>query len=487
MGVAADLALVAVYLLALLVLARRRRKSSAGEYLLAGRSLTLPAFVATLVSTWYGGVLGVGEYSYLHGLSNWLALGGPYYLAGLVFAFLLAGRVRRSDLVTVPDRLLEDHGPGVAALGSVLVFVNMLPAAYLLMLGVLAHRLLGIPATLGVVLFAALSVALVAGAGFRTVVRHNGLQFVLMYGCFALLLPVALVRAGGVGAFSTLPAEVLSWDGGMGLQAVVVWYVIALQTLVEPSFYQRCYAARTPTVARRGIIWSVLFWIVFDGLTTLTGMLARVLLPGLSDPVEAYPALADALLPPVARGLFYVGLLATVMSTVESYLFVAAGTVGFDLPRIWRRWRGETDAGRHSDERATARATRAGLIVATAASVALALSTTSVVTLWKAVGSVITPALLLPLLGGFWPRWRAGSRATGLSILLAATTALSWMAPTWWGHAPPFEVEPIFPALAVSIAIHLPAWLRPRGRFGPRSEPARPEDRRRGSGPKSRI
>ncbi|HHN74901.1 MAG TPA: hypothetical protein ENK10_06685, partial [Acidobacteria bacterium] len=197
MGVAADLALVAAYLLALLVLARRRRKSGAGEYLLAGRSLTLPAFVATLVSTWYGGVLGVGEYSYLHGLSNWLALGGPYYLAGLVFAFLLAGRVRRSDLVTVPDRLLEDHGPGVAALGSVLVFVNMLPAAYLLMLGVLAHRLLGIPATLGVVLFAALSVALVAGAGFRTVVRHNGLQFVLMYGCFALLLPVALVRAGG--------------------------------------------------------------------------------------------------------------------------------------------------------------------------------------------------------------------------------------------------------------------------------------------------
>ncbi|MDQ7087347.1 MAG: hypothetical protein Q9Q13_05570 [Acidobacteriota bacterium] len=244
-GALVDLAVVAAYLAALVLLARRRRSTSTGEYLLAGRSLTLPAFVATLVSTWYGGVLGVGEYSYLHGLSNWIALGGPYYLAGLIFAFLLAGKARRSALVTVPDRLLADHGPGVAALGAVLVFVNMLPAAYLLMLGVLAHRLLGTSVGLGVGFFAVLSVTLVVGAGFRAVVRHNGLQFVLMYGCFALLLPVALVRAGGVGALSGLPAGALSWDGGLGLQAVAVWYVIALQTLVEPSFYQRCYAART--------------------------------------------------------------------------------------------------------------------------------------------------------------------------------------------------------------------------------------------------
>ena len=50
------------------------------EYLVAGRRLTLPAFVATLVSTWYGGILGVGEYAWRHGLSNWLVFGVPYYL-----------------------------------------------------------------------------------------------------------------------------------------------------------------------------------------------------------------------------------------------------------------------------------------------------------------------------------------------------------------------------------------------------------------------
>ena len=49
----------------------------AAEYLVMGRTLALPAFVATLVSTWYGGVLGVGEYSYRYGISNWLVFGLP--------------------------------------------------------------------------------------------------------------------------------------------------------------------------------------------------------------------------------------------------------------------------------------------------------------------------------------------------------------------------------------------------------------------------
>ena len=79
-----DLSLIVIYLGLLLRLAYRRGRredEATREYLLAGRTLTLPAFVATLVSTWYGGVLGVGEYSYLHGLSNWIVLGCPYSIA----------------------------------------------------------------------------------------------------------------------------------------------------------------------------------------------------------------------------------------------------------------------------------------------------------------------------------------------------------------------------------------------------------------------
>ncbi len=456
---AADLAVLAGCALLLGLLARARRRERSRDYLLAGRTLTLPAFVATLVSTWYGGVLGVGEYSYLHGLSNWVALGGPYYVAGLLFAFLLARRAREANLVTVPERLLRDHGPAVAVAGSILVLVNMLPGAYILMLGVLAARALGVPLPAGILLAAVVSFAVVSGGGFASVVRTNAFQFVLMYGGFAVVLPFAWRAAGGLAGLRGLPPAMLAWDGGLGIQAVLVWYVIALQTLVEPTFYQRCFAARDPRTARRGILWAVAFWVLFDGMTTLAGMLARVVLPSLPRPVDAYPALAEAVLPPVLLGVFYAGMLATVMSTVESYLFVAATTLGYDLPRVWRAFTGSPVPP--PDDRLDRPATRRGLLAVTLLATGLAFSTESVVTLWKTVGSVITPALLLPLVGGFHPRWRAGRRATLLSIAGSALVALAWAgAGIGRGGGPFLGIEPIFPALGFSVACHLPAWAR---------------------------
>ena len=68
-----DWALLVLYFAVLGVVWLRARRAStrAVDYLVAGRAVTLPAFVATLVASWYGGILGVGEYSYRYGISNW--------------------------------------------------------------------------------------------------------------------------------------------------------------------------------------------------------------------------------------------------------------------------------------------------------------------------------------------------------------------------------------------------------------------------------
>src|SRR5262245_13456212 len=144
---AADLLVVAAYLAATVVLgirASRRPVDPTEDYLLAGRTLTLPSFVVTLVATWYGGVLGVGEYSYLHGISNWLVLGAPYYIGALLFALLFAERARKRSDFTVPDLLHDTYGRGAAVVGALTVLALSLPAAYLLMLGVLVRRVTGL-------------------------------------------------------------------------------------------------------------------------------------------------------------------------------------------------------------------------------------------------------------------------------------------------------------------------------------------------------
>lgn len=105
-----DAALIILYFGAVVYIgmrAAKKEKSSTDEFLLAGRMLTLPMFVATLVSTWYGGILGVGEFSYRYGISNWIVFGVPYYIFALVFALFLAKKVRATNLTTIPDQLEE--------------------------------------------------------------------------------------------------------------------------------------------------------------------------------------------------------------------------------------------------------------------------------------------------------------------------------------------------------------------------------------------
>lgn len=47
-----------------------KKDGNAEDYLVMGRRLTLPAFVATLVASFYGGILGVGEFTYKYGVSS---------------------------------------------------------------------------------------------------------------------------------------------------------------------------------------------------------------------------------------------------------------------------------------------------------------------------------------------------------------------------------------------------------------------------------
>lgn len=441
--------LVGAYVVFLIVVsATIRRQDKAEDYLLAGRRVTMPVFVASLVSTWYGGILGVGEYGYTHGLSNWLVFGVPYYFAALIFAFFIAARARRTGNFTIPDQLLRAYGPVPALLGSIVVFVMTAPAAYVLQLGILLHLAFGWPLAPALLAGTVFSLVYVIRGGLKGDLITDVAQFVLMFAGFAMVVAFAS-RHGGLSFLKEhLPAGYFTWHGGKPAGYLIAWYFIALGTLVEPAFYQRCYAARSERVAKWGIIVSVFFWMVFDLLTTTAGLYARALLPDLSDPVSAFPALGRCVLPPVAQGLFTVAMLAVVMSTVDSYLFLGGITLGRDI--VWRL--------RGGDEGAVNRHTKAALVGTSALAVVLALWFRSVVDLWHHLGSVGTPALMLPLALSFSPRLRPGSRTAVAMIAAGGGVALAWLAwPSlpWGGGAYPFAVEPIFPGLGVSLLIYL--------------------------------
>ena len=451
--------LAAVYALFLLwVVARLFRRASSGEsdFLVAGRRLTLPGFVASLVTTWYGGILGVGEYGWSYGISSWLVFGLPYYLYAAVFALVLARRARRSEALSPCDILERSCGRPAALLGAGTLFVMTAPAAYVLMLGVLVQLATGWPLWVGVVLGTALSVGYVFRGGLRAVVATDKVQFLLMFAAFLMLVPVCVSKFGGLGWLrANVPDSHFDADGGLGWQAVAVWYAIAAATLTEPAFYQRCYAAVDERTARTGILASIGLWVLFDFLTTTAGLYARAVLPELAEPVAAFPALAAVALPGVWQGLFTVGLLATIMSTVDSYAFLAAVTLGRDVIRRRQLPAGALLGG---EDVRNLRSVRWALVATAVLSVTLALWSQSVVSLWKTLGSVGTPVLLLPLLLSHLGRKAQRPGQVALGMALAGATAGSWLL---LGRGDAFlGVEAIFPGLAVSALVVLPAFRR---------------------------
>ncbi|MDD3095638.1 MAG: hypothetical protein PHD63_05280, partial [Candidatus Marinimicrobia bacterium] len=126
-----DYAIIVLYILLLFLigLIRRKRYFKGEDFILSGRRLTLPLFVMTLVSTWYGGILGIGEFTYLHGLSNWFVMGFPYYIFALIYALFIAGRVRDNNAATIPELIRERYGKTASLLSGFFVFLLTSPAA----------------------------------------------------------------------------------------------------------------------------------------------------------------------------------------------------------------------------------------------------------------------------------------------------------------------------------------------------------------------
>jgi SSS family solute:Na+ symporter len=452
-----DLLLIAAYFAAVLLVGflSSRKNSESAQYLLAGRSLTLPLFVMTLVSTWYGGILGVGEFSYLYGISNWFIQGAPYYLFALVFALLLAKRIRRTNFITIPDKLHEAYGKPAALLGAFLTFLLMTPAPYVLMLAVLLELVTGWGILTCLLVGTVATTAYLFTGGFRSDVYTDVLEFFLMFGGFAVILPYAFSTYGGMEFLkSHLPPLHLVWHGGNPPQFILVWFLIALWTLVDPSFHQRCYAAKSPVVAQKGILWSILFWFIFDAMTASAGLYARAALPALAQPVMAYPLLAERVLPEGAKGLFYVGMLATIMSTLNTLSFVSATTLGRDIICRAKGWH---DGAREKS------LVRWGLVATGLLSIALAYAIPSVVRLWYVIGSSVVPGLLVPLVTSYFEQWKAPPRAAFFSMLAGWGTSSIWLIWGWTERLGsvaryPLGVEPMIPGLVVSSLVWWVGW-----------------------------
>lgn len=420
------------------------------DYLVAGRSITLPAFVATLVSTFYGGILGIGEFTYRYGISSWVMNAFPYYFFITLFAFFLAKKIRKAELYTIADKLEITYGKKVSVFGASLVFLLVTPAPYILMLGILVQVIFGLSLNTSMLICLFVSIVFLFKGGLKADIRVNIFEFILMFLGFGIILPFCVLKLGGISYLtSNLPETHTNLTGGTSIGYMFVWFFIGMWALVDPGFHQRCYAAKNEKIARNGVFISLIFWFIFDFMTTVSGLYAYIHIKNIDNPAMSYPLLANDILPPIAKGFFFIGMIATIMSTFHSLLFISATTLGKDI--ICRIRNIKDDKNKYS---------KIGIFITSLLSILIAILIPSVVQIWYTIGSLTIPSLLISLISSYSKKLTINKSfifsAMIVSFLFSFASFIFGNINVVNGNpAYFFNIEPMYPGLFSGLLVYI--------------------------------
>lgn len=414
------------------------------DYMLMGRRLTLPFFVATLCASWYGGIFGVSEITFNYGIYNFITQGLFWYIAYIIFALFMVNKIKKYQSLTLPEMAGEMFGPKAHKTCAVFTFFNVLPIAYVLSLGVFLHLCFGISTFWGMIIGTSFVCLYASWGGLRAVVYSDAVQFSVMCLSVLLVLIFSVKTFGGLAFLkANLPYAHFSITGGNSYFNLAVWGFIALATLVDPSFYQRCFAAKDIRTAKRGILICTLIWFCFDICTTAGALYARALIPN-ATPRDSYFIYAIQLLPIGLKGFFVAGILSIILSTLDSFLFIASNTIAYDLLK--------------NKIKNTLLANQIFFIIIAALAISLSIYFEgSFKKIWFVLGSYMSACLLVPLvLGHIFPK-RISDKTFTLSAIISAVFLTLWDTfekQGFWAQIDGFYIGVLTNLLLLSIAIY---------------------------------
>jgi SSS family solute:Na+ symporter len=431
-----DLAIVVAYLIAMVMIGYlvAGRVKVFADFFVAGRALTTPILICSLVSSYYGldALFGDSGDASRDGAVVWFTYGRPYSLALLVAAVVLADRLKRVDALSLSDLLAFHYGRPAQIAGAVASFLYSLPILAIMGLAAMGQVIWGLPLWGGALLGTAVSLIYVGMGGFWADTLTDTVQFLIMCVSLAVALPFAMQAVGGFdGIRAALGDAALAPLGSTPPLYSTAFALTALSVLVEPLFYQRIIAARDARAVRRAFLWGILLWAAYDWATMAIGMaggamMATGALPADTPRDQVLLRVVPMYLPVGLSGFFLGGCLATAMSTVDSYFLVAAGNLVYDIYRPL--------VAPGADDRTLIRYTRIALVVSGLVCVLIGLYFERIKEAWNFMATVLTSTLLVPVLAAlFVPGLRTPLAGTLATLGGLAAVAVFYLVVGVWG------------------------------------------------------
>lgn len=447
------LLLLAGYLAGMLAIGiASRGAASRGEaaYYVADRSFGSWRGFVGLASTTTGGssTIVCAALVYRYGLPGiWLDLAGALGL--LLLGLFLAGRVRRTGAMTLPEIAGKFYGPSARAAAGVLVvlaeiawFALLIEASQTVLTATLGVS--PIPALLA---SAAVFIFYTSLGGQYAVVRTDVVQYAMMVvGILVIGAGFALKRHG---ARLDFPAGALSFpfSSTMGSSQVLAWLVlIGLPHLVGSDVYAKLLSCRDETAARRAAWGAAASKVAFGAGVAWLALCLRQMAPPLADPDQALPRALLAFAPAAAASFAVVALLATMHSSADSVLLSAAASSVRDVaPAVFGFRPGISTA-------------RWLVPVYGGLGLALALRFREIVETLKLGYSLFAAGMILPILFGFYRRLWLPALDVILAMIAGGGIALAGRL----GSLRLGGVDPVIAGTAANLAVLLAGVLRTR-------------------------
>lgn len=414
---------------------------SQADFLVAGRKLTWPVLVFTLLSSWIGAgsLFAGGENAYRNGFAAlWQPAGG---WVGLVVISLIAGRARRFAQFTVPDLLETRYNVAtrVFATAAIVISYTMITSYQFKAGGDILNLIFpSVQPTTGMYIIAGFVITFTALAGMASVAYLDLIIGLLMTVIALIALPILLVSVGGwSGLRQSLPANHFTLFGPLTADKAFGFLLPTMLLLVgNQGMYQKFFSARSERDARLAVIG----WIV--GTLVLETTIIAIAVIGSArfhpaNPREIIPVTARLGLPELPGAILLGGIFAKVISTANNYLFSPASNLIHDVYRRFVR----PDAS----EKRTLFISRLLVVVLGIFALIQGAYFESILKAalyaYTVYGAAITPAVMAVFF------WKRANTAGALSSVIAGTVIT-----VVWNIAQIEKLDAVYPALGVSLA-----------------------------------
>ena len=382
-----------------LVIAHKKVKT-ADDMVTGGHRIPFIILVGSLLATWCGGGRITGNDSIIYNGGPWV--GAITFAAppiGIILLYFIAGKVRKSNKVTVPEIMGARYGQSASIISAVCVMLayvgvlaTQLKAAADILVLLCSSSGVEISRGLALVICTTIIVVITVGGGLVSVAYSDAISALIMIGGFFIAIPILISVANAQGA--VLPPEKTTLTGGMSGWELLGYFLPSLALMLgDQNMLQRFASAKNSTEAKKSNIGMFIGEIlVIVSIIAVVTQAAR-LYPTLDTPSNVIFQVSVDYLPMAFGALIMCACMAFIVTTADSYLLSSATNLTNDIYVKYIR-KDATDKQKMLVLRGT-------IIVFSFIAVALTLYFPTVLSLqmtaYTMYGAAITPAILFAL------------------------------------------------------------------------------------------